>query len=266
VSRRRALLLARALIVRLESPMDYMLRIIWQEPEFAVALKVCSDLNVFNILAKTNQFMSVGEISELITGVDTNLLQRLMRHIAAMGALREEAPDKYASTLFTNALTRKEINGGLETYFNLSTPMCLSLPKFLEQTGYKEPLNPEKGNWMFTMNTQLQYFDWLNEHPKLLSSFANFMSGYASDSGIWLDVYPIERLLNGAAPDGPLLVDIGGGVGHDIEKFRKKHPQDRGRLIVQDLPQIIAEGKEQVDRTIEMMEHDFFTPQPVKSK
>jgi hypothetical protein len=260
-------MLARALIVKLESPMDTILRMSWQEPQFVAALKVCHDLKVFDVLAKANKFMSVEDICKcLTTNVEPNLLLRLIRHLAAMGALREQVPNKYASTALTNAMTKKEVNSGLEYWYDIAAPICLTLPTFLKSTGYKEPLNIDEGNWQAARNTELPFFNWMNEHPRELASFADHMSGYTSDRGTWLDVYPIERLLHDAAPDGPLLVDVGGSIGHDIEKFQNRYPQESGRLIVQDLPDVIAHGKGKVDHAITMMEHDFFTPQPVKSE
>ena len=36
-----------------------------------------------------------------------------------------------------------------------------------------------------------------------------------------------------------LLVDVGGGKGHDLIKFSTKYPSARGRLVLQDLPSVI---------------------------
>ena len=40
-----------------------------------------------------------------------------------------------------------------------------------------------------------------------------------------------------------LLVDIGGGRGHEMEKFQQKFPQDKSRVVLQDLPQVVEEVK-----------------------
>ena len=58
-----------------------------------------------------------------------------------------------------------------------------------------------------------------------------------------------------------LLVDVGGGRGQIIDNVRKKRPELRGRMIVQDLPREI-EGREPCEG-VECMAHDFFTPQPI---
>lgn len=80
--------------------------------------------------------------------------------------------------------------------------------------------------------------------------------------------FPVrERLIDGAKPDDDavFLVDIGGSLGHDLEEFRRKHPQVPGRLILQDLPSVLAQIQH-VDEKIECMAYDFYTEQPVKGQ
>jgi hypothetical protein len=60
-----------------------------------------------------------------------------------------------------------------------------------------------------------------------------------------------------------LLVDVGGNQGHDLVRFRKKHPQAPGRLILQDLPAVVAGH---TDENIEGMAYSFLDPQPVKGQ
>ena len=61
----------------------------------------------------------------------------------------------------------------------------------------------------------------------------------------WLDVFPPDHLLQGIADkDVPVLVDIGGGIGTDILEFRRRYPQIRGQLILQDQPAVIESAKE----------------------
>lgn len=107
-------------------------------------------------------------------------------------------------------------------------------------------------------------FEWLQEHPREMGSFANHMAGYAGDRGSWLDVYPGERLIEGARLEGVFIVDVGGGMGHDIDKICQRYPTVPGRLVVQDLPIVIEEARGKLDSRIEAMSHDFTTPQPLK--
>lgn len=64
--------------------------------------------------------------------------------------------------------------------------------------------------------------------------------------------------------DAVLLVDVGGGLVHDLEELKAKYPGLQGRLVLQDQPEVIAQISKASDG-IELTAHGFFTPQPVKS-
>ena len=62
-----------------------------------------------------------------------------------------------------------------------------------------------------------------------------------------------------------LLVDVGGNLGHEAKSFVDAHPGHEGRVILQDLPSMIAEVEQRgIPEGVEAMPYDFFTPQPVK--
>lgn len=81
----------------------------------------------------------------------------------------------------------------------------------------------------------------------------------------WFNLFPVtEKLqMESPNPDSVLLVDIGGGQGQDLLAFRSAFPDLPGRLILQDLPHVIADA-EIPDGVIESQGYDFFTEQPVK--
>jgi hypothetical protein len=87
----------------------------------------------------------------------------------------------------------------------------------------------------------------------------------------WWDWYDIQgRLLNGydKKEGGILLVDVGGGKGHDIQIFHERFAVSHtGCLVLQDMPSVI-EGiqGDNIDGSIKKMGHDFFEPQPVKGQ
>lgn len=79
--------------------------------------------------------------------------------------------------------------------------------------------------------------------------------------------YPLkERLEKDTHTDDKntvFLVDVGGGLGHDLKELKAKHPGVQGRLVLQDQPEVIAQIVMASDG-IELTTHDFFTPQAVK--
>ena len=82
------------------------------------------------------------------------------------------------------------------------------------------------------------------------------------------DFYPVQKQLGdgvGSNDKSVLLVDVGGGMGHDLEELKAKHPELKGRLVLQDRPEVINKIEGPIP-AIEPTVHDFFTPQPVKGK
>ncbi|KAB5545828.1 O-methyltransferase-domain-containing protein [Coniochaeta sp. 2T2.1] len=81
----------------------------------------------------------------------------------------------------------------------------------------------------------------LQSNQRLGSAFNNFMEG---------DV---------------LLVDVGGGFGHETSALHAAHPELPGKLIVQDLESVVS--KDRASKTlpdiVALQTHDFFFPQPV---
>jgi tRNA1(Val) A37 N6-methylase TrmN6 len=63
------------------------------------------------------------------------------------------------------------------------------------------------------------------------------------------------------------MVDVGSGLGHDLTAFASRNPDRKMRLVNEDLPEVIAQAKEQkesLDSRIELVEQDFFKSQSVK--
>ena len=84
----------------------------------------------------------------------------------------------------------------------------------------------------------------------------------------WFNFFPVESTICKDFPtddkDAILLVDIGGGVGHDLRAFKAKFPKLPGRLVLQDLPQVI-DSITDIPDAIEPLKYDFFTPQPLQN-
>ena len=62
-----------------------------------------------------------------------------------------------------------------------------------------------------------------------------------------------------------VMVDVGGGAGHQCIALRQAHPDLRGRVVLQDLPGTIAmTDRDALQRLgIDAQGHDFMTTQPV---
>ena len=98
-------------------------------------------------------------------------------------------------------------------------------------------------------------------------NFDNYMQARLHPSiPKWFDIYDVRtELASETTSTGQaLLVDVGGGKGHDIAQFAARFPDLPGDLVLQDLPQTFDSGLVASSDSVRIMGHDFFTEQPVK--
>jgi hypothetical protein len=89
------------------------------------------------------------------------------------------------------------------------------------------------------------FFGHVQQEPLTAKQYNNHMGVYAQGRHRWMDpgCYPVrEQLTGGAVIDEKdvLLVDVGGSFGHDLSDFRRKWPDLPGRLVLQDLPEVVV--------------------------
>ncbi|KAL8848565.1 MAG: hypothetical protein Q9221_006398 [Calogaya cf. arnoldii] len=151
---------------------------------------------------------------------------------------------------------------------DVAGPSFHHLPAYLKSISYEHPTDIADGPFQYAHNTASPFFVWLQENPELASCFNSYMGGYRAGKAFWVDpgFYPLdERLCKGvkAGAEEVLLVDVGGGMGHDLELLKEKQAHVGGRLILQDTAQVIGQITAP-DTAFERMTHDFFTTQPVQ--
>lgn len=109
-------------------------------------------------------------------------------------------------------------------------------------------------------------YEYMGENPSMAMRFGSMMSAYAAGKPVWWDqgYYPVqERLGNAKTEEAVLLVDIGGGSGGELARFRAAYSNLKGRIVLQDLSHIVDQSK---DLGFEVMSYDFNEPQPIKSE
>lgn len=146
-------------------------------------------------------------------------------------------------------------------------PSFRNLPSYLKKTGYKNPTQFSDGPFQDAHKIQVPFFGWLGENPEYLEAFNRYMGGYRKGKASWMDpdLFPVDKLYLGAGPEDVLLVDVGGGLGHDLEELKAKYPKLPGRLILQDRPEVIKQVQK-ASKAIESMEHDFLKEQQIKGR
>ncbi|KAH9906185.1 O-methyltransferase-domain-containing protein [Xylariomycetidae sp. FL2044] len=252
---------------RVQSPWDIAWEHAWVSGSTNAAIKTLIDAGVFVKWAEAGgDPITCTELAKL-TGADPVLIRRMMRCIAGQNLVIETAEDTYARTPWARTLAEDKafpsIYGGF--YHELNNPMFRTLPSYLKETGFKNPTNVNDCNFQYWRGKDANMFQYCGTEPKLTSDFNDAMECHSKyNLTPWPEVYPTEPLVAGAKPDQPLVVDVGGGKGHDLNKFLARHPDvPKGSLVLQDLPDILK-GVDGLDATISVQPHDFFKPQPAK--
>lgn len=174
--------------------------------------------------------------------------------------------ETYASNSTTQILTVPSVGGGFKFMYDEAATSVIHMPSFLAKHNY---INPEGPATCFqsALNTELQLFPYLMSRPDHMSNFNDLMTGQRMNRTEWFEFSDVNKVLfdgyHADDDDATLLIDIGGGRGHDLEAFRKKFPDAKGKLVLQDLPPVIDDITE-LDPSIVCMKHDFFTEQPIK--
>lgn len=260
----KALAAAYALASRLETPWDTVARLCMTEPALGASLKVARDLQLFEKWDKLGDVPQSGEQLGELVRCDVILLRRILRHLTATNVIEEISHGQYQQTEFSKSLIKPVFGEWINYLYDATIPCFHKMPEYLAKTGYKNPADPNDGIFQYTKGYQGGLFEYYDTHPVEGKSFNNVMGGVMANQAGMLDIFPYERLADSEANDSkaPLLVDVGGNVGHDIEKFRAVHPELASRLVLQDRPDVVRIAK--CPSTVQIMAHDFFTPQPIK--
>lgn len=238
-----------------ETANDTMLRLFNANLEVSV-VKIGCDLGIFKSLSATNDPISVDQFANK-TGADSLLLERILRYLASLRIVTETGKAEYTANQTTRTLADPSIEGSVSYIFNIGGPVYQALPDYMPEQKYQTETNG-KFAWHKAMSTELDFFPWAKQHPEKLGWFQNLMS--VPRDGEWFDVIPFT---DNCSPDQAHFVDIGGNIGHQCRRLKAKYPDLQGRIICQDLEETINSAPPMVPG-VEMMAHDFFTPEPVK--
>jgi hypothetical protein len=140
------------------------------------------------------------------------------------------------------------------------------LHDFLRKDGFKNPTSLTNNPYTFAHDTKGKtMWEHIAQDPERAKTFNNPMEAQTQASLPTVGIYPFESELGHLveSDDTVILVDVGGGKGQASNMIRQGCPGLKGRFILQDRPEVIADITEQLPG-IEKMAHDFFTEQPVK--
>ena len=231
-------------------------------------IRIGNQLDLFKTLLMEKTAQSSEELAHKLN-VDSLLLLRLLRYLAAIGAIQEAGKDSYVANILTSNLAVPLLASGVNLGNEVIGVIASALPSSLAKTNYKNPTDPKSCAFQEGFGTEEALFEWLPQHPDVVGDFSRWMKGQREGRANWLDWFPFEEQVsnafradnvNGAA----MLIDIGGGLGQEIEAIKMKYPKLPGRFVLQDL-------QHSIDRALpvegmELMAHDFFQAQPIKGR
>ncbi|KUI74029.1 Demethylsterigmatocystin 6-O-methyltransferase [Cytospora mali] len=251
-----------SLLSRLETPWEFCLRTCMGQPALGAALKVGKDLSLYDKWHERGDTeMTFAELVEMLPACDPALLYRILRHLAANNVLRETSVGVFKPTTLSISFTNPVFGEWINHLYDATLPIFYKTPIYLAQNDYQNPVDPTNGIFQYTKAWKGDMFHYYQAHPVEGASFDHVMGGVMANQASWVDIFPSQTLLDtDKGGELPLVVDVGGNIGHDIEKFRKRHPNTVNRLYLEDLPQVVARSESPVNK----LGHDFFTPQPIK--
>lgn len=142
----------------------------------------------------------------------------------------------------------------------------MKLWEFFKENGYTNPNSLTKNPFTYAHQTKgLNMFEFLAQDPVRFKTFNDAMQAQTSQNIQSYGIFPFEEVYGKAntTDDSVLLVDIGGGKGQATSAIKALCPNIKGKMILQDRPEVIEDITDPLPG-IEKMGYDFFTPQPVK--
>lgn len=260
--RHNLIVAARNLVGDLETAGEAVQRIAYA-PLQTIVVRVADNLKLFDALAATkNGSTSTAELAAACRS-DEVLISRILRFLASFGIVKEVGEDTWSANDVSNALCEPGLMAGILNTLDVLLPTWQSLPEFLVETGYRNPSDAAATAFQKGHQTNLPPFQWLQQTPAYVSNFGLWMEACRRDQNNFLESFPFEKeIVKNVDPKTPLFVDVGGGIGPQCVAFKKKLPHLVGRVVLQDLQQVVdqaipAEG-------VEKMVHNFRNEQPIK--
>jgi hypothetical protein len=184
---------------------------------------VAAKLSLADHLAKTAK--SAEELAGK-TGTHAPSLYRLMRALANLGILTEDATPCFALTPLGDALKTGAPGSARATILTLASDWWMR--------GFGHLLySVETGKSGFEKSLGMPIFDWLKKHPEEASMFSETMVGvHGAELPAVVAAYDFSGLTT--------IVDVGGATGNLLATVLASYPGSRG--ILYDLPHVVCDA------------------------
>lgn len=142
-------------------------------------------------------------------------------------------------------------------------PSLSVMPKFLKDTKYANPSDVMNSAFQIGHKTDLPAFVWGAQKPEMMQDFMMWMGAiYGDRPTTFLDAFDMSKHCAGSTAEDVVFVDIGGSVGHQCALLKGKLPELKGRVVLEDLPQVVPQAIPIPG--LEAMGLDMWQGQPIK--
>ncbi|EOD49157.1 O-methyltransferase [Neofusicoccum parvum] len=190
----------------------------------------------------------------------------LMRNATVAGPLAEVDEETYAQTPYSAPYKSPEITAIVKHIMDETWPSIAFMNQYFKENGWKHPVDPTNCPYTFAHRTNgKESWAYIAQFPERQENSNRAMIAQSFDSTWSVGLYPFaEKLAETPSGDDetPLVVDVGGGVGHTSRQIRELCAGIKGRVVLQDRAEVVKDAPH-IDGIV-AMEHDFFSPQPIK--
>ena len=194
-----------------------------------------------------------------------------MRALVSCHLFCETSPSHYTHNAFSSVFLIPANRDMFKQRYDLLGLAVYTMPQFLESTHYRNPTDYHSGAFQYGHRTELGLFEYIKGNPKSVKTFDSAMQSLAMmyDAGRSAGSFPFDKELDleEIRDSYVVVVDVGGGRGQALKAIHEGFPSLRGRMVLQDVPEVIEDAKASgLPSFIEPMAASFFEAQPVQGK
>ncbi|KAF2494859.1 O-methyltransferase [Lophium mytilinum] len=223
------------------------------------------EMGVFDKLPLDGSSITGTELADSL-GVDKLLLVRLMRMATVKGPIAEVGPESYAHTPYSQVYIVPALRGLMKLMLDEYWPPMARMSEFLKENDWKNPESETNNPYTFAHQTGgRSMWAHMGQYPDRIQAFNSAMQAQTQAAMPTVAIFPFEAELSKFETQDctPLVVDVGGGLGHTTLRIKELCGNIKGRVILQDRSAVIDDISEPL-LGVEKMKYDFFTAQPVK--
>ncbi|KAJ7487261.1 S-adenosyl-L-methionine-dependent methyltransferase [Mycena galericulata] len=232
-------------------------------------LLVATDAKIADLLLNKPQGLHIDEIARK-TGIDAGKLGRVLRLLSTKHCFAEVKPNVFTNNRLSMKLLSTDPVASLVGHITDEPgKACTALNETLRDPETTASLQVSSSAFQRAHGANIFEFYGLPGQEARAARFNQAMLGWGevTGKGMLPKVYPWANL-----PTDTVVCDVGGGNGHVTVDLVKKFPHLK--VIVQDLPSVVEEGRGIVDNDKQMdfalkqrvafLPIDFFKETPVK--